>query len=261
MNTMQSAKRVVMCADDFGLTTYACESIVELANRGAISATSCVVDGAHTARFARSLNDAKSPISLGLHLNLTAGTPYCKSLPNWLLRTFVLRRADRSTLDREINRQFERFTALFGRLPDFVDGHQHVHQFPIIRDVLLAHIVDRGAILAVRSTVPLQSRGLKSALIASLGGNATRSMLVSRALPTNSDFAGVYRIGGARPFATRIQAWLSSIADGGLIMCHPETNGRSESVRNAEHAFLISDEWSLMRNAYRIRLAPFGTLG
>ena len=39
-------------------------------------------------------------------------------------------------LTAEITRQFEAFAAAFGRPPDFVDGHHHVHLFPQIRDAV-----------------------------------------------------------------------------------------------------------------------------
>lgn len=34
--------------------------------------------------------------------------------------------------------QLERFIQLMGRWPDFIDGHQHVHQFPLIRKAMMA---------------------------------------------------------------------------------------------------------------------------
>ena len=33
--------------------------------------------------------------------------------------------------------QWNHFIEATGKTPDFVDGHQHVHQFPVIRDVLV----------------------------------------------------------------------------------------------------------------------------
>ena len=36
--------------------------------------------------------------------------------------------------------QFAAFGELFGRAPDFVDGHQHVQLFPQVRDAFLAAV-------------------------------------------------------------------------------------------------------------------------
>mgnify|MGYP000073246266 CR=1 FL=1 len=42
-----------------------------------------------------------------------------------------------AALAREWDAQWARFCEALGRAPRFVDGHQHVHQFPVIRDALL----------------------------------------------------------------------------------------------------------------------------
>ena len=40
-------------------------------------------------------------------------------------------------MTREVRAQFEAFADAFGRPPDFVDGHQHVHLFPQVREAVL----------------------------------------------------------------------------------------------------------------------------
>src|SRR5215471_16967640 len=119
------AKKVVVCADDFGLTEAACTSIVALSRAGAISATSCVVDGAFAERFARDL--PRSALSIGLHFNLTATAERSDSVLGWILRAYVLRSISPANVSAEIDRQLDRFEALFGRPPHFIDGHHHVH--------------------------------------------------------------------------------------------------------------------------------------
>ena len=37
----------------------------------------------------------------------------------------------------EVATQVEAFVTAFGRPPDFIDGHQHVHLFPQVRDAVL----------------------------------------------------------------------------------------------------------------------------
>ncbi len=48
-------------------------------------------------------------------------------------------------LEVEIARQFSAFQSAFGRAPDYVDGHQHIHVFPQIREALLRVIKDARA--------------------------------------------------------------------------------------------------------------------
>ena len=49
----------------------------------------------------------------------------------------TLRLLDRNRLAIEIATQLKAFVTAFGRAPDFVDGHQHVHLFPQVREPLL----------------------------------------------------------------------------------------------------------------------------
>jgi predicted glycoside hydrolase/deacetylase ChbG (UPF0249 family) len=73
MSEAAERKRVILCAHDFGLSEAASASIVVLAGLRAISAASCVVDGASSVWYARELSEL-SRLSIGLHLNLTEST-------------------------------------------------------------------------------------------------------------------------------------------------------------------------------------------
>jgi hypothetical protein len=70
MSEAAERKRVILCADDFGLSEAASASIVVLAGLRAISTASCVVDDASSVWCACELSEL-SRLSIGLHLNLT----------------------------------------------------------------------------------------------------------------------------------------------------------------------------------------------
>jgi chitin disaccharide deacetylase len=260
---VSNLKRLVVCADDFGLTFGASQSIVALAERGAISATSCVVDGPYAAHYAPALLASTDMCSIGLHLNLTENchTRLNASLVTWLLRSFVLRSLDSAALESEVARQLDSFEILFGRAPAFIDGHEHVHQFPGVREALLNVVRTRyGKKVAVRMTVPAVHRGIKSAVIAALGGRLMQAQLQAEGITTNADFAGVYDLETRDAFAKNMARWLLTSADGGLIMCHPEvpaSSAQAESARNAEHRFLSSPEWPLLRENFGVQLQRF----
>ena len=40
--------------------------------------------------------------------------------------------------------RFVAFEIVHGEIPDFIDGHQHVHVLPVIRLALLAVLTERG---------------------------------------------------------------------------------------------------------------------
>src|SRR5262245_2299761 len=146
-------RRIWLCADDYGISPGVNTAIRDLIVRGRLNATSVMV---LPPTFTRSeavslsmLNTAGKRAAIGLHLTLTA--PFRPSTQNFqplaggaflpvklLLRRAMLRKLDRRALASEVAAQFKAFHAVFGFAPDFVDGHQHVHLFPQVCDVVLA---------------------------------------------------------------------------------------------------------------------------
>lgn len=262
--TKDARKRIVVCADDFGLTNAGCEAIVELACANAISSVSCMVDGPGVPRHAGALCNASSRVSLGLHLNLTEPAQGCARATwrTWLVQSYLLHSIDRPALRREIRRQLLRFEDLFARAPAYVDGHRHVHQLPGVAAILIEELGKRyGTGVAVRSTVTRHIRGVRAQLVACLGSRTLRDLLRARGMNSNSDFAGVYDFSTRVPYERRMGDWLQSIEDGGLIMCHPERAASPEmrsAARCTEHAFLSSREWPQMLKEREVQLVPFG---
>ncbi len=258
-------KRIVVCVDDFGFSDAACEAAIELAAKGAISAVSCAVDGAVAIRHALPLLAVATDTSLGLHFNLTepATAPAHAKLGSWLWRAQVMRSIDTTQVREELRRQLTRFETLFARPPDFVDGHEHVHQLHALAPLLIEELSARyGTRVAVRSTVPLHFRGIKAGVIAHLGGKHLLDLLHAHGLTTNADFAGVYDFSPRIPYARRMQQWLTSIADHGLIMCHPERAARRRTdARSMEYLFLGDEGWHRMRQHYSVRLVQFSGTG
>ncbi len=251
-------RRIALCADDFGLTIGANAAILELANAGALSATSVAVDGPVLEADVGSLRGLRDRISVGLHLNFTENSRFSDihGIPGWILATW-LRRIDRGRLEQEIHRQLDRFETLFGGAPTHVDGHEHVHQFPGIREPLLNAVASRyGPATVVRCTLPRTWRGPKAAVIGLLGGQALERGIARRGLRCNRDFAGVYDLATDSGFHSRMDAWLANIRDGGLIMCHPESGERNASpARRHEYEFLRSAEWPLLLKNRNVELS------
>lgn len=239
-------KRLVICADDFGQSHPIDVGILELVLARRVTAVSAM----STAPAFRADLSAllETGVDVGLHVDLTEGggghTP--SSLGAIIARSHLGVLSRGATADA-IARQLDAFQAAAGRPPAFVDGHRHVHQLPVIRDLLLDELVRRfpSAPPAVRITVPRRPRGAKAALIAALGGRAIRRALDARAIPHNSDFAGVYGFDASRPYRERAVEWLADLEDGGLLMCHPGEDGGDviAAARTRELAYLRSGEF------------------
>jgi len=232
-------RRIIVCADDYGLSPGINRAILELIARARINATSVMTVGPAFDRSATTaLRDAADAggCQLGLHVTLTAPfrpltlhfghlqSDTFLPLPR-LLGASLLRRLDREMLRAEIAAQLAAFQQMFGRPPDYVDGHQHVQSFPQVRDAFLEAVADaapaawirqcgRGA-GARRATADLKSVTLDM-LSAGLRKRATKSGVLF-----NPAFAGAYDFTREPDFAELFGKFLDGLPEGGLVMCHP----------------------------------------
>jgi predicted glycoside hydrolase/deacetylase ChbG (UPF0249 family) len=136
----------------------------------------------------------------------------------------VARRLLRDTLTLEIAAQIESFQKLFGALPDFVDGHQHVQLFPQVRDAFIKTVAELAPNAWVRQCGRANSlRRLhdRKALVLDILSMAFRRRVERQGLATNPAFAGAYDFSPDAKFAKIFPRFLTGLPDGGLIMCHP----------------------------------------
>ncbi len=206
------------------------EGILVLARKRRLSAVSCMTHAdafQHDARRLRELD-----VDAGVHLNFTEalGQPGLYLPLSRLIARSYARTLDVPRVARQIERQLDAFEAAMGRRPDFIDGHQHVHQLPQIRNALLETIARRyGANPPwVRCSAPGSQAGLPAALrrkafvIGALGAWRFGRMAAAGGLRTNRRLLGVYDFrGGSEAYAALLPLWLQNMRDGDLLMCHP----------------------------------------
>lgn len=267
-------RRVILCADDFAQTQATIDGILSLAGAGRLSAFSGLVESPLWLPAAAGLKPRFDHCDIGLHFNLThdvSGTGHRRgALPRTILAAF-LRRLGRPRIEAALHRQLDLFERGLGRPPDFLDGHQHVHQLPGVRDALVRVLGERdpGRTIAVRVTVPAAPRGVKAAVIAGLGGGSLRRALLAAGIPHNTDFAGVYGFTPEAGFPALLEGWLAEVRDGGLIMCHPAVSGGPpagqvdpiQKARERELACLASDAFPEALRRAGVRLARFREIG
>jgi len=252
-------KKLVICADDFGLHAAVNQAVLELGSLGRLNATSCLVDAPAFATDAPALKTI--PLQTGLHLNFTerfagdcSDTQLTLPLAT-LIRRAWLRRLDARQVRTTLARQFDRFEDLMQRAPDFVDGHQHVHQFPQIREALIEQLQqrypDRPA-LWLRSTrcharLPTAmtfKHHAKALFIEGLGTHAFKRKIAGRWRMSRA-LAGVYDFqGGEAAYARLLTHWLAHVQAGDVLMCHPASHIMSAdplgAQRLAEYRVLAS---------------------
>lgn len=273
--------RVVLCADDFGLTEGVCHGILDLADMARISATGVMANMPWWPRYAGELRARSPEIGVGLHLNLTQGGPL-GPMPTFaplgrfpshgtLLPRALAGSVPADEIGAEIERQLDRFEDHFGRGPDFVDGHQHVHVLPGIRAALLLALRRR------RYGPALWLRDPSDRVGAILGRGVSRAKaLTVRA--TALGFAGAARragfgvnrgFSGFSPFDPRsdqervfVRAFLN-LGPSPVVMCHPgyvdEELERVDPVvgaRSRELMFLSSGRFLDLLEVVGATLAP-----
>lgn len=216
--------------DDVGLDRHIDEAAVELARNRRISALSCMVGAPHWSAavpLLRALDPAATDIGLHLDLTLAPLRLAPRRLQQWAAGALT-RRIDRPALLAEIEAQLDRFEADLGRPPAHVDGHQHVHQFPVIRELLCEALTRRSPArpwLRVSDPAIIRGGGVgigaKSLVIRLLGSAGLRRLAQRSGLPTSERLLGVYDFrGGAAGYAGWLDRWLSIARTGDVLMVH-----------------------------------------
>jgi hypothetical protein len=280
MNDAAPPRRIWLCADDYGLSPGVNRGIRDLVERGRLNATSVMVVGPAIGRDEISaLQDAvaNSPhCAIGLHVTLTAPfrplTMHFQPLNGGmflefskLLRSGLLRRLDPEIVGAELAVQLSAFRELFGRAPDFVDGHQHAQLFPGVRDAFLKAVKTAAPDAWVRQGgrhQPLARRlGAPKALIIDALSAQFRARAERAEIAFNPGFAGAYDWTQQRDFGALMQQFLDGLPEGGLIMCHPgfvdETLVSLDpftTQREHEHAFLGSEHFPRLLAANKVTL-------
>jgi predicted glycoside hydrolase/deacetylase ChbG (UPF0249 family) len=274
-------RRIWLCADDYGLSPGVNRAIRDLIERGRLNATSVMVVGPAIGRDeVNALNAAvtlRPHCAIGLHATLTAPfhplTMHFRPLDGGLflplakmLRTSLLRRLDREIIGAEVTAQIAVFATLFGRPPDYVDGHQHVQLFPQVRDAFLAAVKAAAPNAWVRQCgrrQPLSSRiGMPKALLLDVLSARFRAGARSRNIAFNPGFAGAYDFSQASDFGGHLRGFLDGLPDGGLVMCHPgfvdETLIELDPLtdqREREYEFLAGDDFPALLAINKVTLA------
>lgn len=281
MNEAAAARRIWLCADDYGISPGVNSAIRDLIARGRLNATSVMVVGPAVGRneidALSAVADKLPRFAIGLHATLTA--PFhpltmafrpldgglFPALPT-MLRASLLRRLDVEMLRAEIAAQIVAFSTLFGRPPDYIDGHQHVQLFPQVRDAVIEALKAGAPDAWLRQcgrAGPLRSRlSSPKALLLDLLSAGLRRKATVAGIAVNTAFAGAYDFTRESQLDPLMRGFLDTLPDGGLVMCHP---GFVDEVltaldpltaqRQREYDYLASDAFTALLAETRVSLA------
>ena len=204
------AKILIVNADDFGLTAGVSRGILGAHRHGIVTSTTLLVNREIPPALIEEL--AASDLGVGVHLNLTLGSPVAsaKRVPSLVDAEGRFIRdareaAARANVDEariELGTQIDAFRTIMGRFPTHLDSHHHVGRHSPILDLVLD--------FARALEVPVRSQD-----------DLVRAAARQRGIPTPDHFMGE---SGPEPYWSRERtlAHLASLPAGvSEFMTHP----------------------------------------
>jgi predicted glycoside hydrolase/deacetylase ChbG (UPF0249 family) len=135
-------RRLIVNADDFGLTPGVSAGILAAHRHGIVTSTTMLVNRAVPKDVVARARDAG--LGVGLHVNLTLGKPLTKGASLVDGHGAFVRdarraaaRAKAADVEREVAAQIERFETLAKTSPTHLDTHHHVGLHVPVREVVL----------------------------------------------------------------------------------------------------------------------------
>ena len=255
-------KAIVVCADDYGLSMGVCDAIEALIEKGRLSATGAMTDIPAWRRRAEGLRALvrAHPADIGLHFTLTGQRPLSPAkglardgrLPE--IGALALRALagalPRAAIRDELRAQLDAFEDEWDAPPDFLDGHQHAHALPGIRDIVIAELGLRyaGRLPWLRNCTEQAAWackggiGFRKAMIVGTLGAGTASAAAKAGIASNDSFRGLYGFTPAPPYRDIFRAALAGPGERVLVHCHP---GVVDEELRALDPLLEPREWEL----------------
>ena len=249
-------KRVIVTADDFGISTPVNEAI-EDAYRHGILTTTCLMVGATAADDAVRRAKQIPQMGVGLHLVIVCGRPIlpASQVPDLVdalgrfdtnlfragVRYFFLPHVRRQ-LAREIRAQFEAFSKT-GLSLDHVNAHKHLHIHPTVFSMILRIGKDYGlrAIRIPFEPLPPQGKVSVAEHFVSMWISLMRRRAARYEIRVNDRMYGLRDTG--RMNLERLKPILESLPYGvSEVVCHPAT-GRWPEIEDAAYDYQFEEEY------------------
>jgi hopanoid biosynthesis associated protein HpnK len=242
-------KRLIVNADDFGMTPGVNRAIVHAHRNGIVTSTSLLANGLAFDDAVAAARENPS-LGVGVHLNLTEGVPVgdprklaglvnpageFAAGPAALVKRMLTRQIPADAIEHEFRAQIERVLAS-GIEPTHLDGHQHVHMWPPVFQ-LTARLAAEYGLAGVRSSrerrtrLPAllrRNRPFRGKIIRQMGGGVGIALLAVSAqaalraagVASPDYFYGVSATGYLD--AATLEDILRDVPEGtSELMCHP----------------------------------------
>jgi predicted glycoside hydrolase/deacetylase ChbG (UPF0249 family) len=161
---MNANRLLLVTADDYGIGPETSRAIRELGALGVLTSTVLLVNSPHAKNDVDLWRRSGRPVEMGWHPCLTMDRPVLPaeqvpslvdaggqfhSLRGFLTRLYLGRIRYRDVLT-ELTAQWHRFVALVGAPPRNINGHKHIHIFPLVRTALMELLARQASVPYVR---------------------------------------------------------------------------------------------------------------
>lgn len=264
---------LIVCADDYAQSLAIDTAIVQLIHADRLSATSCMTLSPRWQQAAVALKPLRNKADIGLHLDFTQFSQTIRLSHPKLVLACLFGLASQAAIRQNIEQQLDAFEQALATPPDYIDGHLHIHQLPIIRSVLFEVLNARYSHLAVaqrpwlRISSPPKGTGFKASLIHYLGANAFAKLAKQHGFKISPMLLGVYDFKGERSdylkhwhtWLTLLNAFYASKSHSAasncvpvVLMCHPAVMGESVGEKldiDDPIAHARIKEWQLLQSS------------
>ena len=236
-----SPRLLLVIADDLGIGPNTTAGILQMAAQGVVTGSVLLVNSPYAEQAVAKWRQLGSSLDIGWHPNLTLDSPLAppsqtRSLIQldgtfWPLKHFLKRwllgLLDMQEIEREWQTQLERFIALVGHPPLFVNCHQHVGVFAPVGEVLtrvLSRLKVKPYVRRIQEPWPvvrdLAGARLKRSFLGWLGRRQCR-LLDAQGFPGNDWLAGITKPACVLDpdfFVRRLRTMPGQVVE---LMCHP----------------------------------------
>ncbi|TPI16978.1 ChbG/HpnK family deacetylase [Mesorhizobium sp. B4-1-3] len=235
-------RSIRLIADDYGLAPGVSGAILDLIERGRLTGTSCMTGFPEWEEAAARIRPFRRRAAIGLHLTLTDQIAATGSsslapegkLPGLAALALPVRRGriDERNIHAELDAQYDRFTEALAGPPDHIDGHQHVHFLPVVRNWLLARFAGSTRKPALRGAPGFPGLDAAAAKIAAIAALAAgfNSTMRQAGFSVMMPLSGIYDWRQPEKFASTLRGAVDTLPEQGLFMCHP---GRVDDILRA----------------------------
>jgi predicted glycoside hydrolase/deacetylase ChbG (UPF0249 family) len=275
------SKRIIIQGDDWGYSPEIIQGIAEAYEYGILTETDVManlLDPNKASEYRHQIESLenksglhKPKLGLGVHLNLTYGSPITSEWPfqnmarphkgsskpeEWQGSAWATHFAtyDANLVKAELRAQLERALSIFGQI-DHLDSHHFVHSYQPIKQVVIELAKEYG-IKYIRATAPLSEKPV-------YGGDFmvdTHLQKELRPLGLLTTDACVLKLYWNEP--NPLEAFLADVAaapEGQIIefMVHPATGEGAEEWRIKDLQMITSDEVKEYFTAENIKLINY----